>query len=47
VPLLEVEGEIAWVVGVRRGRLAPITPATSRILEVTLHGPLATVKAPE
>lgn len=36
VPLLEAEGEIVWVVGLRRGRAAPITPMTRRILEVTL-----------
>jgi tRNA(Ile)-lysidine synthase len=41
VPLLEAGGEIIWVVGLRRGRAAPITDATRRILEVTLRSPLA------
>ena len=36
IPLLEAAGEIVWVVGLRRGRAAPITPATRRILEVTV-----------
>ncbi len=34
LPLLLAEGEIAWVVGVRRGAVAPVTAATRRILEV-------------
>jgi len=37
VPLLEVDGDIAWVVGVRRGRIAIVGPETTRILEVTAH----------
>jgi tRNA(Ile)-lysidine synthase len=37
VPLLEARGEIVWVAGVRRGRAAPVRPATRRILEVTLR----------
>jgi tRNA(Ile)-lysidine synthase len=40
VPLLEAEGEILWVAGLRRGAAAPITPRTRRILEVTLGSPL-------
>jgi len=36
VPLLEAEGEIVWVVGLRRGRAAPITSATRRILQMTV-----------
>ncbi len=35
-PLLEADGRTAWVVGVRRGRIAPIGPETRRILEVTV-----------
>ena len=34
LPLLLAGAEIAWVVGIRRGAVAPVTPATSRILEV-------------
>lgn len=34
LPLLLAGDEIAWVVGYRRGALAPITAATRRILEV-------------
>ena len=37
VPLLEAAGDIIWVAGIRRGRAAPIGPATQRILEVTLR----------
>jgi tRNA(Ile)-lysidine synthase len=47
IPLMEAAGEIAWVVGLRRGRVAPITPETHRILEVTVHGPVAAVSARE
>jgi tRNA(Ile)-lysidine synthase len=36
VPLLEADGHTVWVVGVRRGRTAPIEPTTKRILEVTV-----------
>jgi tRNA(Ile)-lysidine synthetase-like protein len=36
VPLLEADGRTVWVVGVRRGRAAPIEPTTKRILEVTV-----------
>jgi len=35
VPVLEADGAIAWVVGVRRGALAIVGPETKRILEVT------------
>ncbi len=34
LPLLVADGEIAWVVGVRRGAIAPVTPVTRRIVEV-------------
>ena len=37
VPLVEADGEIVWVVGLRRGRAAPVTPATRRILEMTVR----------
>ena len=37
VPLLEAAGDIIWVAGLRRGRAAPVGPATQRILEVTLR----------
>jgi tRNA(Ile)-lysidine synthase len=36
LPLVEADGEIIWIPGVRRGRAAPVTSATRRILEVTL-----------
>jgi tRNA(Ile)-lysidine synthase len=36
-PLIEADGEIIWVAGVRRGRLAPVTAATTQILELTLE----------
>jgi len=35
-PIVEAEGQIIWVAGVRRGRLAPVTSATTRVLELTL-----------
>jgi tRNA(Ile)-lysidine synthase len=41
VPLLEADGEIVWVVGLRRGASAPVSGDTRRILEVTVRGPLA------
>ncbi len=41
VPLLEANREIIWVADLRRGRAAPVTDATRRILEVTLRSPLA------
>jgi tRNA(Ile)-lysidine synthase len=36
-PLVEAGGDIVWVAGVRRGRRAPITDATTRILELGLE----------
>ena len=36
-PLVEAAGDIVWVAGVRRGRRAPITAATTRILELALE----------
>jgi len=36
-PLVEAGGDIVWVAGVRRGRRAPITAATTRILELRLE----------
>jgi tRNA(Ile)-lysidine synthetase-like protein len=41
IPLLVADGEIVWVVGLRRGLAAPVTPRTKRILEVTVRSPLA------
>lgn len=41
IPLLEADGEIIWVAGLRRGQAAPVTKDTRRILEVTLASPLA------
>jgi tRNA(Ile)-lysidine synthase len=35
-PLLEADGDIIWLGGVRRGRAAPVGPETSRILDVAL-----------
>jgi tRNA(Ile)-lysidine synthase len=35
-PLVEAGGEIIWVAGIRRGSLAPVTAATTRILELAL-----------
>jgi tRNA(Ile)-lysidine synthase len=37
LPLLEADGEILWLAGVRRGRGAPIAAETRRILEVTVR----------
>lgn len=37
VPVLDASGHTLWVVGVRRGRAAPITASTRRILEVTVR----------
>ena len=45
--LLEADGEILWVAGLRRGRAAPVLPETSRILEVTVGSPLAVGRRPE
>ena len=36
IPLLEADGDIIWLGGVRRGHAAPVGPDTTRILEVTL-----------
>ena len=36
VPLLEADGDVVWVAGVRRGVGAVVGPDTKRILEVTL-----------
>ncbi len=47
IPLLEMGGEIVWVAGVSRGRAAPVTSRTDRILEVTLTAPLAAHGTPE
>ena len=47
IPIVEAGGEIAWVVGLRRGRMAPVMPDTRRILEMTVHGPVAAAAAPE
>jgi tRNA(Ile)-lysidine synthase len=40
VPIVEADGRILWVAGVRRGREAPIVPATRNIVEISLK-PLA------
>jgi len=34
---VEVAGDIVWVAGVRRGRRAPVTAATTRVLELALE----------
>lgn len=36
VPVVEAGGRIVWVAGLRRGAEAPVTPATRRVLELTL-----------
>jgi tRNA(Ile)-lysidine synthase len=36
-PLVEAGGEIIWVAGVRRGRTAPVTASTERVLELALQ----------
>jgi tRNA(Ile)-lysidine synthase len=36
IPLLEADGDIIWLAGVRRGHAAPVGPDTMRILEVAL-----------
>lgn len=36
-PLVEAGRHIIWVAGVRRGRSAPVTEATTRVLELTLR----------
>jgi len=40
LPLVEADGRILWVAGVRRGDAAPVTGATGRVLELSLD-PLA------
>jgi len=40
VPLLEADGDLIWVAGLRRGQAAPVGSGTTRILEVTLSVPL-------
>ncbi len=35
-PLVEARGEIIWVAGIRRGSIAPVTAATTRVLELAL-----------
>jgi tRNA(Ile)-lysidine synthase len=39
LPIVEADGEIVWVAGVRRGSLAPITERTRRVLELSLLPP--------
>jgi len=36
-PVVEAGGDIVWLAGVRRGRAAPVTPRTTRILEIALE----------
>jgi tRNA(Ile)-lysidine synthetase-like protein len=36
-PLVEMGSDIVWVAGVRRGRRAPITATTTRVLELALE----------
>ena len=36
-PLVEAGGHVIWVAGVRRGRRAPVTATTARVLELTLR----------
>jgi tRNA(Ile)-lysidine synthase len=35
VPVVEAGGEVVWVAGLRRGALAPVTPTTRRVLDLT------------
>jgi tRNA(Ile)-lysidine synthase len=37
IPLLEADGDIIWLGGVRRGQRAPVGPGTTHILEATLN----------
>lgn len=46
LPLLLAGGEIAWVVGLRRGAVAPVTTRTRRIIEVSAF-PLGGGAVPE
>jgi tRNA(Ile)-lysidine synthase len=36
VPLVEADGDIVWVAGLRRGAAAPVTAATREIVELAL-----------
>jgi tRNA(Ile)-lysidine synthase len=36
LPLVEADGRILWVAGLRRGAAAPITAATREIVELSL-----------
>ncbi len=36
VPVVEADGRILWVAGVRRGAAAPVTARTLRVLELAL-----------
>jgi hypothetical protein len=36
VPVIEVDGEIVWVAGLRRAALAPVTATTRRVVELRL-----------
>jgi tRNA(Ile)-lysidine synthase len=36
VPVVEADGEIVWVAGLRRAAAAPVTPTTRRVLELHL-----------
>jgi tRNA(Ile)-lysidine synthase len=38
VPVVEADGEIVWLAGVRRAASAPLTAATRRVLELRLVG---------
>src|SRR5262249_34703906 len=40
VPIVEADGRIVWVAGVRRSREAPVTPTTRTVVELILK-PLA------
>ena len=37
IPVIEVAGEILWVAGIRRARLAPLTASTRRVLQLELR----------
>jgi tRNA(Ile)-lysidine synthase len=36
VPIVEADGRIVWLAGLRRAATAPVTPATRRVLELRL-----------
>ena len=44
LPLVEADGRILWVAGLRRASAAPVTPTTREIVELALR-PLADVSA--